>query len=362
MCEGKCRNLMADPSNCGACGYACAESLACKQGQCEQRIRELVLDANASCALYDSPDGIFPIKCWGDGSHGLFRDGVAESLVPRSVAGVPRVRAIALVGSTYCAVIPNEDKVRCWGGDDANGSAFLPDVALAGVTGVTGAGAESSDGWGSSFCALHGVGSVSCWGASPLNGASENRSSPQGTINIENTQTFGSLHGGAVHTCAITSDGRVGCWGAVGGTGAADGTLGVPNAAFAPGATWSPGVLVQKEQGGTLSGIAKIGVGSASCAVTTTGELWCWGPNAGGWRTMPGILGVGDEIDHQGAVRVALEDVTGVALGWGSHACAIVRSGQVYCWGAVSLAGLGPGVIGDNEGAFAFTKPRLYRT
>lgn len=97
---------MSDPSNCGACGYACAEGLACKQGQCEQRIRELVLDANVSCALYDSPDGNFPVKCWGDGGYGLFRDGVAQALTPRNIAGVPRVRALALLGLRYCESCP----------------------------------------------------------------------------------------------------------------------------------------------------------------------------------------------------------------------------------------------------------------
>jgi alpha-tubulin suppressor-like RCC1 family protein len=117
-------------------------------------------------------------------------------------------------------------------------------------------------------------------------------------------------------------------------------------------------VFVQRETGGTLADVVKISVGSTSCAVTKIGELWCWGPNPGGWRTSPGLLGVGDDEEHHGAVRVPLEDVVDVALGWGMQACALKRSGQVYCWGSVRHAGQGPGVVGDVDGGWAFATPQ----
>lgn len=363
-CEGEahCIDVMTNPLNCGSCAYACAQGLSCEQGECEQRIRELVLDAYVSCALYESPDGNYPLKCWGDGQYGLFRDGVDEALTPRHIAGVPRVRALALFGPTYCMVLPGEDKVRCWGGGEAgggSGSAFSPDFSLGGVTRVSGAGGETFDAWGPSVCALHGVGDVSCWGAAGVNGAGEDRMSPRGTISIENHRTFSQLDGGYIHTCAVSSDGRVGCWGAIRAISSSENNLlGAPAGSFPMGAEWSSGVFVQKETGGSLTGVVRVAVGTTSCATTTAGELWCWGPNRGAWRTASGILGVGDEADHQGAVKVALDDVADVALGWGAQACAIKRSGQVYCWGSVRHAGQGAGVVGDSEDGSAFATPQ----
>ena len=51
-----------------------------------------------------------------------------------------------------------------------------------------------------------------------------------------------------------------------------------------------------------------------------------------------GALGVGDRAEHHGATKVALSNVVSVAVGW-MHTCAIVRGGQVYCWGVAPLTG-----------------------
>ena len=34
-CSGKCLDLSSDPANCGSCGNACAEGVACVNGTCE---------------------------------------------------------------------------------------------------------------------------------------------------------------------------------------------------------------------------------------------------------------------------------------------------------------------------------------
>jgi hypothetical protein len=335
-CEGqsKCIDVMKDPLNCGSCGYACAEGLSCKQGGCEQRIRELVLDSFVSCALYDSPDGNYPLRCWGDGTFGLFRDGVMEATGPREVAGVPRVRALALTGSRYCVVLPGQDTIRCWGACGlecgntemaTTGSAFARDVALPGVVQISGTvGGENS--YLGNTCGRTGAGVLWCWGGGVFVANSQGSASPR-PISIEGNGTFRDVDGGYYHTCAVVSDGRVGCWG-----WPQDDILGVAAESFpAAEPPWWPGVIVQKEGGGILTGATKVACGSTSCAVTQGGELWCWGPNGGAWRTPAGLLGVGDAARHVGAVKVALENVVDVALGWGAQACAIAGGGQVYC-------------------------------
>jgi hypothetical protein len=131
-CEASCVDLSSDPSNCGSCGYRCETGLSCKDGTCEQKIRELVLGGNSSCVLYDSPDGRYPVKCWGDTSNKLFRDAATQALSPRSVVGVPSARALAVDGNRQCAVLPDRDAVRCWGYCDqrcgSSGAFGLSDV------------------------------------------------------------------------------------------------------------------------------------------------------------------------------------------------------------------------------------------
>jgi alpha-tubulin suppressor-like RCC1 family protein len=71
-----------------------------------------------------------------------------------------------------------------------------------------------------------------------------------------------------------------------------------------------------------------------------------------------GMLGVGDTLEHVGAVKVALDGVIDITLGWGAQACALVRGGQVYCWGSTGYVGLGVGAVGDDESGNSFISPR----
>jgi hypothetical protein len=360
-CDGECLDVMSDPQNCGSCGYACAEGLSCKQGECEQRIRELVLEADVSCALYDSPDGNFPFKCWGDSRFGLFRVEVAEVLAPRAVVGVARVRGLAVPPGRYCAVLPGEETIRCWGqcglecGNPAEspttGATFSRDVAVAGVVRISGAGYGYQSGWNT--CALAGSGRIDCWGSNYLIASNDGRHTPA-PILVEGISTFGSLDGASSHTCATTADGRVGCWGWHTGDalGFAAELVSVDDALS--------GVFVPKESGGILTGARKVAAGINSCAVTQDGELWCWGSNDGrGSTDGPGMLGVGDTARHVGAVKVPLDHVADVDVGGGSHACAIARGGQVYCWGRIERVGLGTGIFGDVHDGRIFSTPQV---
>jgi alpha-tubulin suppressor-like RCC1 family protein len=65
-----------------------------------------------------------------------------------------------------------------------------------------------------------------------------------------------------------------------------------------------------------------------TCLTTEDGKVWCWGDN------MYGQLGNGTEAS--GLHPVLVQGLPGPALlaetGYG-HTCAVVRSGEVYCWG-----------------------------
>jgi alpha-tubulin suppressor-like RCC1 family protein len=84
--------------------------------------------------------------------------------------------------------------------------------------------------------------------------------------------------------------------------------------------------------------VVDIGVGgNRACALTATGEVWCWGTDA----LFPGT----GYIVPQRAPWFT--DATMLAVG-GAHACALRDGGDVTCWGdnfTGAVGGTGPIVI-----------------
>ncbi len=87
------------------------------------------------------------------------------------------------------------------------------------------------------------------------------------------------------------------------------------------------------------------GGGSHACAITPAGGAMCWGLNA------YGQLGDGTKIDRLVPVAVKgpgnqpLAGVVAVAAG-GSHSCALLAGGAVFCWGLNTLGQIGVGSAG----------------
>ena len=65
---------------------------------------------------------------------------------------------------------------------------------------------------------------------------------------------------------------------------------------------------------------------SHACALGRGGEVWCWGGNT------YGQLGTGDRLDRASATRVDVPSAISVAAGYG-FTCALERTGAVWCWG-----------------------------
>ena len=84
--------------------------------------------------------------------------------------------------------------------------------------------------------------------------------------------------------------------------------------------------------------------GAASCAVTRSGALYCWGGN------MSGAVGDGTTTMRPTAVHIT-KDVAGMTLppitqvsAGEAHVCARANTGAIYCWGNDSAGQLGDGV------------------
>ncbi|MGZ6927226.1 MAG: RCC1 domain-containing protein [Acidimicrobiia bacterium] len=167
-----------------------------------------------------------------------------------------------------------------------------------------------------------------CWGLDgngELGDAAESSTaaSPVRTVSVGADLT--QVASGDFHTCARATTGAAYCWGMNSSGQIGDGTTtdrNVPTAVTALG-----------------SGVASIGAGGRhSCAVTTAGELRCWGDNN------DGEVGDGTTTDRNVPVTVTgfASGVAEVAVG-SRHACARTTDGAVWCWGANGSGQLGDG-------------------
>ena len=133
------------------------------------------------------------------------------------------------------------------------------------------------------------------------------------------------MSAGGFHTCAIVQPGQVMCWGynAYGQLG--DGTL---NDNSTP-------VMVP----GVPNAVAISAGGVHTCALLSgDGQLKCWGYNTNGQ------LGIGSAANYSSDPALVSNISGAIAVGTGDeHTCAIVGSGQVFCWGRNDYGQLGDG-------------------
>lgn len=85
-----------------------------------------------------------------------------------------------------------------------------------------------------------------------------------------------------------------------------------------------------------------------NCAVLGSGEVWCWGQND------YGQVGDGTDINRFAPVKVpGISTAVSVAAG-ATHTCAVLHSGTVTCWGSNSSGELGDGTQFDDGGGGGF--------
>ena len=145
-------------------------------------------------------------------------------------------------------------------------------------------------------------------------------------VAIASAPAMVTLAGGDSHTCGLTAQGSAYCWGSN-----TYGQLGDGSTALR-----SSPVPVQMPAGVTFSAISA--GNNHTCAITTSGEAYCWGQNSG-------RLGDGTSSTRLVPVRVLLPqgaEVSSIGAGY-SHTCALATSGLAYCWGQNPSGQLGDG-------------------
>jgi len=280
-----------------------------------------LLSAGAQHTCGADTDGV--PYCWGSNVQGQLGLGsTSDRNSPVRVATNIRVTGLSAGGEHTCATIVHwerQDRMMCWG-SNAHGQ-----------LGVRG---EVRDAWspiltfgtikyaaiaaGSQHtCAASKQELLFCWGSNgrgELGNGSRTPSPVPFLIRLSRRQTFVSVSTGAAHSCALTSDGQVYCWG--------------DNAAGQVGNGGGKSVIIPARLRDTLKFTALSAGGDATCGLRPDGSVSCWGSNAAGQ------FGGGAPTGSETPIAVLPRRVfTAISLGK-EHACGLQADGSAYCWGA----------------------------
>jgi alpha-tubulin suppressor-like RCC1 family protein len=292
--------------------------------------------------------------------------------LPELLPSTDGVLDVAMGLQFTCAVV-TAGGVRCWGGNHRGqlgyghvnkiGDDEFP--ASAGNIDVRGQVVQVAAGLGNT-CALFTSGEVTCWGdaASGRLGSGDTARRVQLaessglTAHVGDDETPAAqgrldlggpvvqLAAGNYFTCALLSNGDVRCWGSnFGQLGYATGTRNQ-----VVGDDEAPAAMPPVDLGGPAAFIAA--GQSHVCAILRTGEVICWGRADEGRLGYGNFEDIGDDETPASAGKVALPERAVHLSGGERHTCAVLASGAVQCWGDGNDLQLGndaPEIVGDNE-------------
>ena len=304
---------------------------------------------NHACAVTSGGQ----VRCWGSGGNGqLGNDGTVEKdhgvTVVDANDSTTALKNIVQVGSgeNHSCALNTAGAVVCWG---LGSSGQLGNDGIANTDHPVGVVVDNGDSTdllenivqiaigANHGCALTAMRRVYCWGKG-TNGQLGNDDvlNQDVAVAVVESEGFDTLLEGIIqiaaggdHTCALTSQGNILCWGKND-----QGQMGLGNSDVAD--KEAPVKVVDVADSTTpLSGIIQISVGSEhTCALTSGGNVWCWGEGSEGRLGNDGVA----DSSHPVAVVSAdssttpLGDIVQISSG-GEHTCALTSGGQVRCWG-----------------------------
>ena len=278
------------------------------------------------------------VSCWGDNSHGKLGDGTtiakSEPVAVKLLGNTYVVNGQLSLGVDHSCAITDQD-VQCWGanyhgqlGDGSGNGSLTPvsvDLQNAAVASRIDSGAYHS-------CVVTTAQKVQCWGenSSGQLGVGGSPTSPQ-EVPLANGALAASVSAASSHSCALSPSGHIQCWG-----NNYDGKLGIgsldDSSAYGPTPIDAPASLV----------FTSLSIGEVhSCAVSSAGEVWCWGGNRDG-----AIAGRSGQISYPSPLKVHLlgePAVKATSVGAGADfTCAFTTIG-IQCWGDNTYGQLGNG-------------------
>jgi alpha-tubulin suppressor-like RCC1 family protein len=182
-------------------------------------------------------------------------------------------------------------------------------------------------------CAVASDGQAYCWGANHRGQLGNGTAG--GTFDTPQLVAGGlswqAVEASKVYTCGLTTDGQVYCWGSN-----TFGELGIGTRDFLTHPVPEP-----VTGGHTFQSLASLGTtdSQSTCAVTTGGDMYCWGSNASGQ------LGIGAVTFVEPAPTLVTggHEFAGPAALGRRVACGVTTGGQILCWGLNDFGQLGRG-------------------
>ena len=316
-----------------------------------------------SCALTN----VGGVLCWGYGSYGRLGNNAntnsnhAVEVVDGEDRSAPLRGIVAIsAGGDHSCALTEQGKVLCWGsgfsgklGDGGGSEKSYPVTVVESedstepLVGIVQISAKEYH-----TCALKSIGEVVCWGFGAEgrlgNGNTTDKNHPVTVIASEGSSNplndIVQISTGGGHTCALTSMGEVKCWG--------KGDFGELGNGSTDEKRAPVDVVISSSDTDPLSDIVQLGLGqNHTCALTSKGEVKCWGLGA------EGQVGDDKKIDSFYPVTVvaksgdpfALSDIVQVS-GSRNHSCSLTSDGEVLCWGKGDNGRLGNNAT-DNQSA-----------
>lgn len=309
----------------------------------------LTMGTYTACAHHD--DGSTPsVYCWGENTHGLVGTGStfpSGETVPLPVFA-PDVKQVVFGGQHACRLTPM-GIVLCWGQTDygALGRALMPTLGddpdpKVVVPGIMDA-IDLAAAW-STTCAVRSGDKISCWGSteyrqigdpglSPLCGSTQTFQLPCQGLPVDlampnHSGTWSKIYGSRLGSfCAVSTTGDVACWGA-----APKGRLLVP-AGSTLDCQGMPCIAPTIIPG--FKGADEIALGGGATCARFGGAVKCAGAN------YTGELGQGfaDEADHPTLAATITSGSKKIVAGE-NHFCSIAGPTKLECWGSNDQAQL----------------------
>ena len=253
------------------------------------------------------------LACWG--APGILHTPLGVLTVPTRLRTHERFASVSLGSSSACG-IRADGTTSCWG------AGTFGQLAAAQSTGLTFSSLSSGDGY---HCGLLADSTAWCWGLDYLGALGDGNvtsgpCAPQTCtlvpVPVSGSHKFSAIDVGERHACALDSAGAAWCWGSNYNGETADTTYTTAAPMQVPGLPRLTGIAAGKGH---------------SCGVAADGSAWCWGSN---YR---GALGAGLAEDAGGRTPVRVSGAVqfaSIAAG-GERTCALTASGEAWCWGAL---------------------------
>lgn len=296
------------------------------------------------------------ISCWGSDEFGQIGDGGGneDEDKPTPVASnLPRGRAakqIAVGGVNGCVVLDNNG-LTCWG-DDRSGqigdsredrNIFAADNVVSTPEPIVAVSV------GFRFaCGLFKSANVRCWGSDSDGQLGNGGAASDGVggdndvdtvrnareLEFPNGRTAAAVSAGQSHACAVLDNSQISCWG--------DNESGQLGNGSSADAITSPTGLLALPSGRSAEGVSA--GRDHTCALLDNGDVTCWGSDASGQL---GNGSAGSRTTPPG--RIGLPGPAIAVAAGGSHTCAVLQSGDLYCWGANGSGQLGDGTRAGSQ-------------